>query len=230
MLAKLPDSAHLATRGGSPYARATITANVLFWIGMLALREIPPARPQIAVVDDKRLVSEVLAKDRKATAEFVRRCVDFVYPYVRRRLMPNTALVEDLVQEILLAAWQNLANFRGENGLRPWFLGIARHKVEDYYRKRIREVELDESDESTIESGDLPKFEEQIDAAAQQERVQETLAGIPGPYAAALLWRYRDNKSLREMAQLTGKTEKAMESLLARARETFRRRWTNVQP
>jgi hypothetical protein len=41
-------------------------------------------------------------------------------------------MVEDLMQEILISAWQNLPNFRGEAGLRPWILGIARHKVEDY--------------------------------------------------------------------------------------------------
>jgi hypothetical protein len=30
------------------------------------------------------------------------------------------------------------------------------------------------------------------------------------------------------MAELTGKTEKAMERLLARARESFRKRWSDV--
>jgi len=46
----------------------------------------------------------------------------------------------------------------------------------------------------------------------------------------ALLWRYRDGRSIREMADFTGKTEKAMERLLARAREHFRRRWNDAQP
>ena len=46
--------------------------------------------------------------------------------------------------------------------------------------------------------------------------------------AGGLVWRYRDEKSLREMAELCGKTEKAMERLLARARENFRRRWNDA--
>jgi DNA-directed RNA polymerase specialized sigma24 family protein len=73
-------------------------------------------------------------------------------------------------------------------------------------------------------------IEEQIDLAAEQKKVQKTLSLLPESYGLALLWRYRDNKSIREMAQLTGKTEKAMERLLARARENFRRRWKDVQP
>jgi RNA polymerase sigma-70 factor (ECF subfamily) len=180
--------------------------------------------------EERQLVSEVLGKDRKATAEFVSRCTDYVYPFVRRRLMPRTELVEDLMQEILLAAWQNLAHFRGDSGLRSWILGIARHKVEDYYRKRLRATEVQEDDDSLTELSAVPEFEGQLDAASEQERVQRTLVHLPEPYALALLWRYRDNRSLREMAELTGKTEKAMERLLARARENFKRRWNDGQP
>jgi RNA polymerase sigma-70 factor (ECF subfamily) len=133
------------------------------------------------------------------------------------------------VQEVLLAAWQNLPNFRGEGGLRAWFLGIARHKVEDYYRKRIRETELPEQEESVADPAVAPLFDEALDSHAQEQKVQATLAALPEVYAVALLWRYRDNRSAREMAQLTGKTEKAIERLLARARESFRKRWSDVR-
>jgi len=183
----------------------------------------------LAADAEKRLISEVLRKDRKATAQFVDLCVDWVYGLVRLRLQPRTELVEDLMQEILIAAWQGLPNFRGDSGLRGWVLGIARHKVEDYYRKRIREVDLAAEDES-VEPAMVPMLEQQLDSAAQEEQVQKTLAALPEAYALALIWRYRDEKSVRDMAALTGKTEKAMERLLARARENFRRRWNNVQP
>jgi hypothetical protein len=63
--------------------------------------------------NDIRLVGEVLRKDRKATAEFVERFADCVYSYVRRRVMPQAEQVEDLVQEVFLAAWNSLGSFRG---------------------------------------------------------------------------------------------------------------------
>jgi RNA polymerase sigma-70 factor (ECF subfamily) len=138
-------------------------------------------------------------------------------------------MVEDLMQEILLAAWENLPNFRGDRGLRAWILGIARHKVEDYYRKRIREVESQENESAGTELGITPPFAEQLDNAARQTRVQKALARLPEAYALALIWRYRDEKSVREMAELTGRTEKAMERLLTRARESFKRRWNDDQ-
>ena len=189
-----------------------------------------PAGEDFAAADDRRLVAEVLRKDRKATADFTARCADYVYPFVHRRLMPRTEVVEDLMQEILLAAWQNLENFRGDATLRAWILGIARHKVEDYYRKRIRALELQEDEHSATESAVLPLFDEHLDAAVQQQRIQRTLALLPEPYALALIWRYRDERSTREMAELTGKTEKAIERLLSRARETFKQRWNDDRP
>ena len=181
------------------------------------------------MADEQRLVAEVLAKDRKATADFVSRCSDWVYSFVRYRLTPRTEMVEDLMQETLLAAWQGLPNFRGDGSLRSWVLGIARHKVEEYYRKSIREAESPDDEDSTLELTVIPMIEQQLDSAMQQERVQATLALLPEAYGLALLWRYRDGKSAREMAELTGKTEKAIERLLARARENFRRRWNDAR-
>lgn len=178
--------------------------------------------------DDRRLVAEVLAKDRKATAEFVALCADCVYPFVRRRVMLHAGLAEDLAQEILLAAWQNLPAFRGDGDLRAWILGIARHKIEDHYRKRIRDAEFDEQEDYAAESVPQPLIEDQIDSEVRRQKVEAVLATLPDAYALALLWRYRDGRSTREMAQLTGKTEKAIERLLARARESFKRRWLNA--
>src|SRR6266496_4455460 len=183
---------------------------------------------EASIADEHRLVAEVLAKDRKATADFVGRCSDWVYSFVRYRLTPRTEMVEDLMQETLLAAWHSLPNFRGDDSLRSWVLGIARHKVEEYYRRSIRETEAPEEN-SAAELTETPMLEQQLDSAMRQERVHATLALLPEAYGLALLWRYRDGKSAREMAELTGKTEKAIERLLARAREDFRRRWSDAR-
>jgi RNA polymerase sigma-70 factor (ECF subfamily) len=185
-------------------------------------------RQASALAEDRDLIAGVLAKDRKATGEFVARCADWLYPFVRRRLVPRVELLEDLVQEIVLAAWQALPKFRGEAGLRSWVMGIARHKLDDYYRKRINEVELSEDEEYTPGPSFVPELESHVDATAVQEKVQKVLTLLPEAHALALIWRYRDEKKIREMAKLVGKTEKAMERLLARARENFRRRWSDA--
>ena len=180
--------------------------------------------------DDMRLVAEVLRKDRKATAEFVSKYSDWVYSYVRRRVMPQTEVAEDLVQEVFVAAWQGLKTYRGDASLRSWLQGIARHKVDDYYRKRLRTSDWpDTDDESVAEPSVIPIYEEQMDQVLLKEKTHRILAGLPEAYCLVLLWRYQEDRSAREMAQLTGKTEKAIERLLARAREHFKRRWNHAE-
>lgn len=100
------------------------------------------AAPRLSAADEHALLVAVLQKDRKAAAEFVSRYADPVYAYVWQRLAPTTDLVEDVVQEVFLAALDKLHTFAGESSVLGWLLGIARHKVEDVYRARLREPEL----------------------------------------------------------------------------------------
>jgi RNA polymerase sigma-70 factor (ECF subfamily) len=178
------------------------------------------------------LLDAVLKKDRKATAEFVSRYADPVYGYIAQRLAPRADLVEDLVQEVFLVALQKLDTFAGKSSVLGWLLGIARHKVEDLYRARLREPEpfSDIDDASSSDPVALPEFDELIDRARVQEKTQRILARLPEVYGLALLWRYWEEHSTKEMAAQTGKTEKAMERLLARARAHFRRLWESEGP
>jgi RNA polymerase sigma-70 factor (ECF subfamily) len=171
------------------------------------------------------MVAAVLRKDRKATAELVSQYADAVYSYVKHRLAPRAELVEDVVQEVFLAALVGLSGFRGTSPLRSWLLGIARHKVEDYYRARLREPEPLDDREDAGPMVDGPMAEETIDRERMEARTQRVLQQLPEAYAVALLWRYWEGRSVREIADATGKTEKSVERLLARARVRFKELW-----
>jgi RNA polymerase sigma-70 factor (ECF subfamily) len=186
----------------------------------------PRDKADATAEDDKRLVAGVLLKDRKVTAEFVDRYADCLYGYILRRVGPQTEAIDDLVQEVFLAAWQSLKSFRAETALKYWLLGIARHKVEQYYRKRMCEIPLpDEIEEQPPPLVSIPRYDEQMDLASIQEKAHRILAGMPENYRLVLLWRYLESRSAREMAELTGRSEKAIERLLSRARAKFRDEW-----
>ena len=175
--------------------------------------------------DDVALVTAVLQRDRKATAEFVDTYTDAVYSFIRRRLAPRHDVVEDLVQEVFIAAWENLNSFRGASPLRAWLLGIARHKVEDYYRRLLQAAQPLEP----VVAEELPDAALDMEAIADRERTEQrarqVLDELPKHYSVALRWRYWEKRSARQMAEATGRSEKAVERLLARAREQFRMRW-----
>lgn len=189
---------------------------------------VPPAIQDRLTTEDQRLVAAVQRKDRKATAELVSRYADEIYGYVHSRLAPHTELVDDVVQEVFLAAWTNLAGYRGAASLQAWLIGIARHKVEDYYRSRLREpVALDATDDEVTFDISRPDPDELLDSEMLREKTGQTLARLPEKYRVVLLWRYWDKCSAREMAARAGKTEKAIERLLARARDEFRWMWNH---
>ena len=115
----------------------------------LGAEVVAPGDPTWARLDqDRQLAEAILRKDRKAAAEFVNMYSDPLHAYVRGRLAPRTDLVDDLVQDVFVAALGGLRRYAGQSSLRAWLLGIARHKVEDYYRARLRRMD------SLSEAGD----------------------------------------------------------------------------
>jgi RNA polymerase sigma-70 factor (ECF subfamily) len=181
--------------------------------------------------EDLALARQVAGGDEAALATFYARHADLLFAFISHHLggpcagAPR-ADVEDLWQDTLLAALHALPSYRGECRLSTWLCAIARHKVADHFRRQGRErIELF-SDLSTsqlsalVSRGPLP--EEMVLQRATRVRVVEALALLPDEYRSALIARYADGCSVGEVASALGRTYKAAESLLSRARAAFR--------
>jgi RNA polymerase sigma-70 factor, ECF subfamily len=177
--------------------------------------------------DERELVASILARDRKAAARFVAAHVDAVYAYARHRLTPRVDLADDVVQDVFLAALSGLSAFQGQSSLRTWVMGIARHKIEDLYRQRLRAPgALDDLDADADERlSETTALDEALDLARAQDKTHRVLAQLPERYAAMLLWRYWEQRTTREMAAALGTTDKSVERMLARARARFKELW-----
>jgi RNA polymerase sigma factor (sigma-70 family) len=176
---------------------------------------------------DLRLAELVRQKDRKATADLVADNADAVYAFIAHRLRPNVSHADDLTQEVFLAALRGIDGYRGGSSLRQWLLGIARKKVQDYYRQRIREAAFDDEDaaERTLDYDPAG----QIDDERQRQRTLAVLGRMREDYGVLLRWRYWEGKPTSEIAALTGRTEKSVERALARARNQFGAFWREAR-
>ena len=178
---------------------------------------------------DLELARAILARDRKATARYVDLHADKVNAYVWRRLAPKVEMADDIVQEVFLASWRSLGTYSGNSPLEAWVLGIARFKVEDYYRRvlsrPLADIEMD--DESPALAMDA-KLDSSLDQIREASRASAILEELPYEYALVLRWRYWEGQSAKVMADASGRTEKAVERLLARAREKFKQRWVET--
>ena len=109
---------------------------------------------------------------------------------------------------------------------RNWLFGIARRRVALYYRRRTlagNATSFSGQFEESAELGEisvLPK-----DVLEQVERVSVVRAAIlllPDDRRKALIWKYVEGLSVETIAIRLGRTAKAVESLLSRAREQVR--------
>ncbi|MEW6332155.1 MAG: sigma-70 family RNA polymerase sigma factor [Pseudomonadota bacterium] len=69
---------------------------------------------------------------------------DALYRYALARTRDKHQ-AEEAVQETLLAALESRASFRGGSSVRTWLIGILKHKLMDQFRRGMREVPLDDS-------------------------------------------------------------------------------------
>lgn len=179
---------------------------------------------------DLQLARQVLARDRKAIAEFVQNYTDLVHGYVRRRVGGAGEGLEDLVQEVFLAAWKGLAKYQGDSPLAHWLLGIARFKVNDYYRSKLRAtLSLDGEEDGWDPPAPELKMEQILDRERAAERAVRILEQLREEYGMLLRWKYWDGRSTREMAEDLGKSEKSVERMLARARGEFESVWAKTK-
>ncbi|GAA2404182.1 sigma-70 family RNA polymerase sigma factor [Mycolicibacterium llatzerense] len=102
---------------------------------------IAPTGGDLRDADDEALRAAAVIGDREAFDVIVTRYGPVLYRYARR-MLASEADVPDVVQDTFVAAWQQIAGFRGSSSLRTWLFAICYRKIADTHRlKRAKPVE-----------------------------------------------------------------------------------------
>ena len=180
---------------------------------------------------DRAVARRILGGDEAAFRELFDRFFPRLYRFALARLPGDPDAARDVVQQTFCNAIERLDTYRGEAALYTWFCQICRNAVADHFRRssgRSGQVVLleDQPDARAILESLAAPAADQPDAVAWRAQVcrivEATLDALPGRYGEALEWKYVDGLSVREIAVRLKLGEKAAESLLTRARESFR--------
>ena len=171
----------------------------------------PPAVDEGPAREVAALVAQARRGGRDAFAAFHARFARFVHAVLL--VHAPRSEVEDLHQEVFVAAWRNLATLREDGRAGAWLATIARHAAQ---RRRA----------GRVDHAPLPAQLEDRRAAPRGEldgtRLVEILRTLPEAYRETLALRLVEGFDGREIAAATGLTHGSVRVNLHRGMQLLR--------
>ena len=130
--------------------------------------------------------------------------------------------VDDVVQEVFLAAWKGLPRFRGQAGAGTWLTRIAINKCRSLRRRemlRLRWLRRRQPDSAAR----APAADQ---AAMDSERLAEIRQGVrrlPARYRELIVLRCLEDMPVDQIAEVLGLSRGNVEVRLHRARERLKK-------
>jgi RNA polymerase sigma-70 factor (ECF subfamily) len=186
---------------------------------------------------DLELVQRLLAGDEKEFARVFRENYPRLYRFAFSRLKGDADAADEMAQRTLCRAMRKLHLYRAEASLFTWLCQICRHEIHDHLEARDRRgrhvvsVDDDPDVRAALESLPADGHSDPVGGVRRAELlrfVQLVLDYLPGKYTEVLRWKYIEELGVDEIASRLNVTTHAAESLLARARRSFREAWLSV--
>jgi RNA polymerase sigma-70 factor (ECF subfamily) len=166
--------------------------------------------------EDDSLVSAARDGDRAAFGRLYDRYARMVHGILLARVPPRE--VNDLVQEVFLAALRQLHALRDVSRFGAWLGSITRNRANDYFRKSIPENNLTEPVDD-----EQPESRTTNDAAEQEAAaILAVIRSLPEAYREPLILRLVEGMTGPEIAARTGLTHGSVRVNLYRGMQQLR--------
>ncbi len=148
---------------------------------------------------DERLVRRALENNKQAWLQLVQRYEGLVFNYALR-MSGSRDDAMDLMQDVFLSLFRNLAGWRGESSFKNWLMKIAHHRCIEHFRRR-REF----ADEHDFEQQESELDWHNPEAVYQgQQRTQKLVAAmqeLPLEQRIVVELKFFQHLKLQEMSQ-----------------------------
>ena len=176
-------------------------------------------------IEDDRLVAKAVQGQENYYKKLVDKYNRPIYFHIRK-MIKEQELVEDLVQEVFIKAFKNLATYSNKYAFSTWLYRIATNHTIDYLRKKKLPT-FSISDPIKTKDGEvevqLPDTSFATDAPIiKSERkaiVQEAIANLPEKYRKVIRMRHMDELSYDEIADELNIPLGTVKAHIFRARE-----------
>jgi RNA polymerase sigma-70 factor (ECF subfamily) len=146
-----------------------------------------------------------------------------VHRYLFHRCGRDRSLAEELTQETFVEAIRSRRRFTGRDDPLNWVIGIARHRLADHFRR------LERKERGVVNLASRGYLDAVDPWSDPDDELATAVAALPAMQRAAVVLHYLDDLPVREVARLLGRSEKAVESLLSRGRDSLRRTYEGIE-
>jgi RNA polymerase sigma-70 factor, ECF subfamily len=169
---------------------------------------------------DDRLLVEAAKKDPSRFAELYEMNFARVYGYIARRV-GDRDVAQDLTSDVFHKALANLHQFEWRGvPFAGWLLRIAANMIVDRSKRGTKEVTGQDDLSEVPDRSARPRLEEANECARLFDLVDE----LPPNQRRVIGMRFAEEKSIREIAQVLGRSEGAVKQLQFRALQNLRAR------
>jgi RNA polymerase sigma-70 factor, ECF subfamily len=174
---------------------------------------------------------ELINKLRKGDKEVVKIIFntnfDKLYSFVFHEVEQNHSAAEDIVQDTFISAIKSASKFKGNSRIYTWLVGIAHHKIADYYRHAKRESKHDDRNSE----GHTSELDLAIDnspqgniaeSTEQKILIDQALNSLPPDYRETIILKYVEDFPVDEIARILNRSPKSIEGILSRARKAMK--------
>ncbi|MCP4082335.1 MAG: RNA polymerase sigma factor [Planctomycetaceae bacterium] len=178
-----------------------------------------PASPALPELNDSDFLSRLKAGDAEAFDQMMRQQGHSIQQLVAR-LMGWDTECEDVVQDIFIAAWEQLPRFRGEANLSTWLYAIAINQCRKYRRRQGRwrrflgDLQQREANKHEIQAAP--------EAISDVAEIHRGLQALPQRDREAIVLCCLEDHPLEQAAEMLGIKKNALEVRLHRARKRLK--------
>ncbi len=170
--------------------------------------------------EERGLRDAVLDGDAGAWRVLYDRCFDSLYAFVDYRTGHRTDRTDDVVQDCWLIAVKRIAAFDPLRGsFESWLRGIAAKVLRNHWRRWRRD--RDGAGVDRASGSDRPRGDPGP-GSDLAERIGLVMTSLPERFQSVLQAKYEERLTVTEISRRWGRSRKAIESLLSRARQAFR--------
>ena len=180
-------------------------------------------QPKRASTQDAELVIASLGGDRQAFGEIVSRYQSLLCA-LAYSTVGDIAHSEDIAQEAFVEAWKKLDTLREPAKLKSWLCGILRFKVSHFHRKEASQPIKGAAllDEHGDYEPDPMRIEDMAIREEEQALLWQAMQDVPENYREPLILYYRENRSIRNVAEDLNLSEDTVKQRLSRGRKLVR--------